>query len=116
MGYSPPANLSKCPIPGEPQAGYLRALDLKTGAKLWAIRQPGGPRSSGGALATGGLGFYGDGGGAFAAAGARSGELLWNFHVNKQWKTSPMTYTAGRKQYFTVAAGFSAIALPLPGG
>jgi PQQ-dependent dehydrogenase (methanol/ethanol family) len=103
-------------IPGEPEVGYLRALDLKTGAKVWEIRQSGGQRSWGGALSTeGGLVFYGDASGAFAAADAKTGELLWNFHANEQWKASPMTYTVDGKQYIAVASGLNVIAFALPG-
>ena len=103
-------------IPGEPEAGYLRALDIKTGEKVWEIRQSGEQRSWGGALSTdGGLVFYGDASGAFAAADAKTGELLWNFHANEQWKASPMTYTVAGKQYVAVASGLNVIAFALPG-
>jgi len=59
--------------------------------------------------------FYGDGRGAFAAADAKTGELLWNFHANEPWKASPMTYTVGGKQYVAVASGLNVIAFALPG-
>ena len=44
-----------------------------------------------------------------SAADAKSGKLLWSFPANQPWKASPMTYTAGGKQFIAVAAGSSII-------
>ena len=41
----------------------------------------------------GGLIFYGDGSGAFVAADASNGKLLWHFNTGQSWKAGPMTYT-----------------------
>jgi alcohol dehydrogenase (cytochrome c) len=53
----------------------------------------------------GGLLLYGDGSGAFIAADAKNGKLLWHFNTGQIWKAGPMTYTVDRKQYIAVAAG-----------
>ena len=39
------------------------------------------------------------------AANAVTGEVLWSFQTNENWKASPMTYEFDGKQYIAVAAG-----------
>lgn len=103
-------------VPGEPGKKYLRALDVQTGKIVWQYAQTGPGNSWGGVLSTaGGLVFFGDDSGAFAAVEAKSGQLLWYFHTNELWKASPMTYTAAGKQYIAVAAGSNILAFGLPG-
>jgi PQQ-dependent dehydrogenase (methanol/ethanol family) len=102
-------------VPNEPGKKYLRAIDLQTGRIAWQYPQIGAANSWGGALSTaGGLVFFGDDSGAFAAVDARSGDSLWRFHTSELWKASPMTYTAAGKQYVAVAAGANIIAFGLP--
>jgi alcohol dehydrogenase (cytochrome c) len=99
----------------DPGVKYLRALDLKTGKVVWQYPQIGPANSWGGALSTaGGLVFFGDDSGAFAAVDAKSGAPLWHFHTNELWKASPMTYQAGGKQFVAVAAGGNILAFGLP--
>lgn len=101
--------------PDEPGRKYLRAIDPQTGKIVWQYPQTGPGNSWGGALSTaGGLVFFGDDSGAFAAVEAKSGKPLWYFHTNEQWKASPMTYLAGGKQYVAVAAGSNILAFGLP--
>jgi PQQ-dependent dehydrogenase (methanol/ethanol family) len=98
-----------------PGRKYLRAIDLQTGKIVWQYSQIGPGNSWGGALSTaGGLVFFGDDSGAFAAVEAKSGKPLWHFHTNELWKASPMTYLAGGKQYVAVAAGSNILAFGLP--
>ena len=40
-----------------------------------------------------------------AVSDAQTGENLWHFHTNEQFKASPMTYAVNGKQYVGVAAG-----------
>jgi PQQ-dependent dehydrogenase (methanol/ethanol family) len=102
-------------VTDEPGRKYLRAIDLQTGKTVWQYQQIGPSNSWGGALSTaGGLVFFGDDSGAFAAVEARSGKPLWHFHTNELWKASPMTYLAGGKQYVAVAAGSNILAFGLP--
>lgn len=101
-------------VPDEAGKKYLRALDLQTGKIVWQYAQLGPGNSWGGVLSTaGGVLFFGDDSGAFAAVDAKTGKSLWYFHTNEQWKASPMTYLAGGKQYVAVAAGANIIAFGL---
>ena len=102
-------------VPGEQAQKFLRAINLETGKIAWQIPQPGRGHSWGGVLSTaGGLVFFCEESGAFAAADSRSGKLLWHFQTNELWKASPMTYIAGGKQYLAVAAGGNVLAFSLP--
>jgi glucose dehydrogenase len=87
---------------------FLRALNIETGEIAWEIPQPGSTRAKtwSGVLATaGGLVFYGQPNGGFAAVDQRTGKTLWDFPTNVRMKASPMTFLAGGKQYVAVAAG-----------
>ncbi len=94
-------------VPGEVAERFLRAIDIQTGKIAWELPQIGGEGGTwGGVLGTaGGLVFFCDDSGAFAAADAKTGKLLWHFHTNQSWHASPMTYLVGGKQYIAVAAG-----------
>jgi alcohol dehydrogenase (cytochrome c) len=100
---------------GETPERFLRALDIQTGKTVWEIPQISGGGGWGGVLSTaGGLIFFCDESGAFAAADARSGKLLWHFYTNQPWHASPMTYAVDGKQYVAVAAGSNFISFALP--
>jgi PQQ-dependent dehydrogenase (methanol/ethanol family) len=102
-------------VPGEQGKKFLRAIDLETGKIAWEIPQTGNAQSWGGVLSTaGGVVFFCEDSGAFAAADARSGKMLWHFQTSDLWKASPMTYMAGGKQYVAVAAGSHILAFALP--
>lgn len=104
--YSDPAN---------PAVKVLRALDIETGKVAWEVPQEGAPEINySGVLSTaGGLIFYGESGGSFAAADARTGKTLWHFNTGQVWKASPMTYTVKGKQYVAIAAGGTIMAFTL---
>ncbi|MBS1810556.1 MAG: PQQ-dependent dehydrogenase, methanol/ethanol family [Acidobacteria bacterium] len=102
-------------VPDEAGKKYLRAIDVQTGKIVWQSPQIGPGNSWGGVLSTaGGVVFFGDDSGAFAAVDAKTGKPLWYFHTNELWKASPMTYLAGGKQYVAVAAGSNILAFGLP--
>jgi glucose dehydrogenase len=61
-------------------------------------------------VTAGGLLFYADGRGAFVAADATNGKLLWQFNTNERWRAGPMTYTVDGNQYIGVAAGTTILA------
>jgi PQQ-dependent dehydrogenase (methanol/ethanol family) len=87
---------------------FLRALKVDTGEIAWEVAQPGPARAKtwSGVLATaGGVVFYGQPNGGFAAVDERDGKELWRFPTNARMKASPMTFTFGGKQYVAVAAG-----------
>jgi alcohol dehydrogenase (cytochrome c) len=94
---------------------YLRALALSTGRIAWEVPQVGTADSWGGVLSTaGGLVFFGDDAGAFAAVDSRTGKPLWHFHTNTKIGASPMAYLAGGAQFVAIAAGNAIIAFGLP--
>ena len=94
---------------------YLRAINIETGERVWEREQVGPATAWGGVLSTaGGLVFYGDDSGAFAAVNARTGEPLWDFQLNVVWRASPMTYLVGGKQYIAVAAERNIVVFGLP--
>jgi len=102
-------------VPGETGQKFLRAINLETGKIAWEIPQTGRAQSWGGVLSTaGGVVFFCEDSGAFAAADAKTGKLLWHFQASENWKASPMTFMAGGKQYVAVAAGANVLAFALP--
>jgi glucose dehydrogenase len=104
-------------VPEETPQKYLRAIDIDTGKVAWEIPQIGSvyPKTWPGVLGTaGGLLFYGDPNGAFAAVDERNGKPLWHFATNVYMKASPMTFTAGGRQFIAVAAGPNIVCFGLP--
>ena len=87
---------------------FLRALNIQTGEIAWEVPQPGPARAKtwSGVLATaGGLVFYGQPNGGFAAVDQRDGKPLFQFPTNVFMKASPITFSVGGHQYIAVAAG-----------
>jgi alcohol dehydrogenase (cytochrome c) len=98
----------------EPGTKFLKAIDIQTGKSVWEIPETGAGILGSGLIATaGGLVFYGDGSGAFVAADAKSGKLLWHFNTGASWKSGPMTYSVDGKQYIAAAAGSTIVAFGL---
>jgi alcohol dehydrogenase (cytochrome c) len=92
----------------------LRAVDLRTGDVRWETPQVGSANTSGGTLATStGLVFFGDDSGAFAAADAASGRVLWRFDAGANWRASPMAYQFDGREFIAVAAAGSILAFGL---
>jgi len=101
--------------PGDNVSGkFLKAIDIQTGKTAWEIPDVGGGILGSGLMATaGGLIFYGDGNGAFIAADAKNGRLLWHFNTGQSWKAGPMTYTVDGNQYIGMAAGSTIVTFSL---
>ena len=101
--------------PSDPAEKFLRAIDIETGKIVWEAGQVGAPESNySGVLSTaGGVVFYGETGGSFAAVDAKDGRTLWHFNTGQQWKASPITYMTGGKQYVAIAAGGNILAFAL---
>jgi len=119
----PPGAWNPRSIAVEPGQKVLRALDIETGKRVWELPQIGPADSWGGVLSTGGgVVWFGEDSGAFAAADARSGQDLWHIQTNAStelgdghsWRASPMTFLAGGKQYVAVAAGPNILCFGLP--
>jgi len=101
--------------PANPPQKILRALDIQTGNIAWEQVQIGAPESNyTGVLSTAGnLIFYGESGGSFAGADARTGKTIWHFETGAVWKASPMTYTVHGKQHVAIASGGNILAFTL---
>jgi PQQ-dependent dehydrogenase (methanol/ethanol family) len=100
--------LEECGRPGGTSQRFLRALNIETGDIVWEVPQfgPAPNKIWTGVLATaGGLIFYGQPHGGFAAVDQRDGKTLWQFPTNVRMKASPMTFTVDGNQYVAVAAG-----------
>ena len=102
---------------------FLRAFDLETGKRVWELPHLGKADSWGGVLSTaGGVVFFGEDSGAFAAADAKTGKELWHVQANDSvrqgdghsWRASPMTFLAGGKQYVAIASGPNILCFALP--
>ena len=92
----------------------LRAINLETARIAWEIPQTGNSNNYGGTLSTaGGLVFYGQASGEFAAVDAETGTHLWHFETHEIWKSSPMTYMVNGKQYIATASGPNILAFAL---
>jgi alcohol dehydrogenase (cytochrome c) len=102
--------------PGDVSRKFLRALDVQTGRIAWEIPDLGGGILTSGLMSTaGGLVFYGDSpGGAFVAADAKTGRLLWHFNTGQSWKAGPMTYAIAGAQHIGIAAGSTIMVFALP--
>ncbi|HXB72969.1 MAG TPA: PQQ-binding-like beta-propeller repeat protein [Candidatus Acidoferrales bacterium] len=102
--------------PANPPEKYLRAIDIETGKIVWEVRQVGVPEANySGVLSTAGnLVFYGQTGGSFAAADARTGRTRWYFETGQSWRASPITYMVNGRQYVAIASGNQILSFALP--
>jgi PQQ-dependent dehydrogenase (methanol/ethanol family) len=102
--------------PANPAKKILRAFNIETGKVVWQIDLPGLVQSNySGVLTTaGGLLFFGESSGGFAAVDASTGKYLWHFETNHTFKASPMTYAIDGKQYVAIASGGNILSFALP--
>ena len=93
--------------PDDPPMKVLRAMSVETGKVAWELPLIGHPeRNYSGVLSTaGGLLFFGETSGGFAAVDAKNGNYLWHFEADQPWKASPMTYMVNARQYIAIASG-----------
>jgi PQQ-dependent dehydrogenase (methanol/ethanol family) len=100
---------------GAPPQRYLRAIEMRTGNIAWEIEQRVPTPNYGGVLSTaGGLVFYSESSGGFAAVDAKTGRTLWHFETSQSPKASPMTFAVGGRQYVAIASGSNVLAFALP--
>jgi PQQ-dependent dehydrogenase (methanol/ethanol family) len=100
-----------------PAQKFVRAIRIDDGKVAWEIPLIGDvfAKTWPGILATaGGLVFYGDPNGAFAAADERDGKTLWQFSTNVYMKASPMTFMVDGRQYVATVAGPNIVCFGLP--
>ncbi|MFN7936096.1 MAG: PQQ-binding-like beta-propeller repeat protein [Bryobacteraceae bacterium] len=120
--YRKPPSWNGRDIPLEPGQMVLRALDIETGKRVWEVPQVGPADSWGGVLSAGGVIFFGEDSGALGAVDAKTGKDLWHIQTNASaalgdghsWRSSPMTFMAGGKQYVAFAAGPNILCFGLP--
>ena len=93
--------------------GAVRALNAKTGAKVWDFRLPS-PSWSGVLSTAGGLVFSGSNEGNFYALDATSGAPLWQFQVGGMVRSNPTTFLVEGRQHVSVAAGHAVFMFALP--
>jgi alcohol dehydrogenase (cytochrome c) len=103
-------------VPGaEPPRRYLRAIEIQTGRVVWEIDQQVPAPNYGGVLSTaGGVVFYSESSGAFAAVDAKTGRALWHFQTGQAPTASPMTYVLDGRQYVAICAGANVWVFALP--
>jgi alcohol dehydrogenase (cytochrome c) len=100
---------------GDPPRRYLRALDIQTGKVIWEVDQKVPSPNYGGVLSTaGGVLFYSESSGAFAAVDAQTGSSLWHFETGQSPKASPMTYMVNGRQFVAIASGANILSFALP--
>jgi alcohol dehydrogenase (cytochrome c) len=79
---------------------------VKTGKLRWEFPMPGPTLMWAGTVSTaGGLVFSADDDGDLVGLDAKTGKALWHFAMGSNLKASPMTFSAGGRQYVTIAAG-----------
>jgi alcohol dehydrogenase (cytochrome c) len=104
------------PVPGESFEKSLRAINIQTGETVWEIVQaPAIAPAAAGVISTAsGLVLFGENSGAFVAADASDGRVLWQFMTNTLISASPMSYMFDNKQFIAIAAGREVMAFGLP--
>jgi PQQ-dependent dehydrogenase (methanol/ethanol family) len=101
----------------DPLRRFLRAIDIHTGKVVWEVDQKTSSPNYGGVLSTsGGVLFYSESTGAFAAVDAQTGSSLWHFETGQSPKASPMTYMVIGRELVAIASGANILAFALPGG
>jgi len=100
--------------PDMPHYGALRAIDPRTGERLWEYRYPT-PSGAGLLTTASGLIFTGDEQGNLIALDSRSGDAKWSYQMGApMWGTSPITYMLDGRQVVLVPAGTTLTAWTLP--
>jgi len=93
--------------------GAVRALDAKTGAKVWDFKLPS-PSWSGILSTGGGLVFSGSNEGNVYALDAKTGAALWQFQTGGGVHSNPATFLVEGRQFVSVGAGRAVFAFAIP--
>ena len=93
----------------------IAAQDPATGEQLWSATIPG-ATNAGSLVTSADLVFQGSGTGDFYAFDAKTGRQLLKYVTGKNGgvRASPLTYSAGGKQFVAVVGGTTVLALALP--
>jgi alcohol dehydrogenase (cytochrome c) len=90
--------------PGDTQPGAIAAMDPLTGEIRWRFGMHEALPTIGVLATKGGLVFGGTYRGHFVALDAANGALLWRLQLGSAYRSSPMSYAVGAKQYIAIAA------------
>ncbi len=84
---------------------FLRALDPKTGKRVWEYPMTGSGRMWTGVVSTAAnVLFTGDDDGHLVVLDAKDGKHLWHFNMGEGLTASPITYEVDGKQYVAIAS------------
>lgn len=101
-------------IPAEPGKLFLRAIDPRTGKRVWELPMTGPATAWAGTVSTAGnVLFFGDDNGQLVAADAKSGKHLWHFGTSQTITASPITYLVEGKQYVAICSASDVYAFGL---
>jgi alcohol dehydrogenase (cytochrome c) len=99
-------------LPDDPGHGAIRALNPKTGEKIWEYKLHTKPWA--GVLSSAGkVVFGGSDEGHFCALDAESGKERWRLNLGGMIRANPVTFLSKGKQVVAIAAGSSIVALQL---
>jgi len=118
-----PGSLPASELPDDPGYGAIRAIDPKTGQKVWEHKMQSKPWT--GVLSTGGRLLFGGTGGGLArddeameaylyALDAENGKELWRISLGGSMAANPITYMVNGKQMVTMSAGSGLFTFSLP--
>ena len=118
-----PGSLPASELPDDPGYGAIRAIDPKTGQKVWEHKMQSKPWT--GVLSTAGRLLFGGTGGGLArddeameaylyALDAENGKELWRISLGGSMAANPMTYMVNGKQMVTTSAGSGLFTFSLP--
>jgi alcohol dehydrogenase (cytochrome c) len=118
---------TKEPVPGEPYTGSgqqedpahpargaIRALDPLTGDLKWEFPLYVGNVAAGVLTTAGGIVFAATGDGFLLALDARTGKKLWAYQTGASIGNSPISYSAGGRQYVAVTGDTTLFVFALP--
>ena len=88
----------------EEATGAVRAIDVKTGKRVWDFALPS-PMWAGVLSTAGGLVFGGSREGNFYALDAATGKPLWSFQTGAEIRSGPMSFAVDGKQHVAVSGG-----------
>jgi alcohol dehydrogenase (cytochrome c) len=99
-------------LPDDPGRGAIRALDPKTGDRVWDYPLPTKPWA--GVLSTAGkVVFGGSDEGYFFALDAETGKELWRQNTGGIIRANPITFLSKGKQVIAIAAGSAILTFEL---
>jgi alcohol dehydrogenase (cytochrome c) len=120
-------SVTRTPVPGEGYTGggqeldakvgnpgAVRALDARTGERIWNFPLAEGSPATGVLATAGGVTFTGGHDGNLSALDSKAGKYLWHYNTGAKIVASPMAYSVGDTQYVAIAAQSAIFVFGLP--